>query len=116
MSYIDTVKRFVGLTDDPTDPDLTRGIDEEPVEQAKKYLVLSDDERSRGFVRPVRTAYVHDACGTVTTMALPIAETYAREPGFYGGTYCVSCRKHLPVGEFRWVDRDGSFTDERVGS
>jgi hypothetical protein len=116
VSYIDTVKRFVGLTTDPADPDLRRGFDDEPVEQGPKYLVLSDEERSRGFVRPLRTAYVHDACGTVTTMALPIAETYARQPAFYGGTYCVGCRKHLPVAEFRWVTPDGKHTDERVGS
>jgi hypothetical protein len=116
MSYVDSVKRFVGITTDRADPDLTHGFDDEPVAQAKKYLVLSDEERSRGFVRPLRTAYVHDACGTVTTMALPIAETYAREPSFYGGTYCVGCSRHLPVGEFRWVDRNGSFTDEKVGS
>lgn len=116
MSYVTSVRRFLGLTTDPNDPDLRRGIDTEPVEQGPKYLVLSDEERARGLVRPLRTAYVHDVCGTVTTMALPIAETYARQPDFYGGTYCVSCRKHLPVGEFRWVERDGSFTDERVGS
>jgi hypothetical protein len=116
VSYITSVRRFLGLTTDPNDPDLRRGIDTEPVEQGPKYLVLADEERSRGFVRPVRTAYVHDSCGTTTTMALPIAETYARDPGFYGGTYCVGCRMHLPVGEFRWVNVDGSISDERVGS
>jgi hypothetical protein len=51
------------------------------------------------------------ACGTVTTMGLAIAETYARDPKFYGATFCCGCGKHLPVAEFVW---DG--TDERVGS
>ncbi len=53
-------------------------------------------------------------CGSVTTMSQAIAETYARNPSFYGATYCVRCQKHLPVGpqgEFVW---DG--TDERVGT
>lgn len=73
--------------------------------------MLSESERARGFVRPVRTRYVHTACGAATTMSLDIAETYASDPGFYGSTYCVSCRMHLPVGEFVW-----SGTSEPVGS
>jgi hypothetical protein len=48
-----------------------------------------------------------DGCGTVTTMALLLAETYAREPKFYGATFCCACGKHLPVGEFLW-EPDGS--------
>lgn len=99
------------LTTDPNDPRLERGVDEEPREQNKVYLVLSDEEKAKGFVRPVRKSYIHTQCGTVTTMALGIAETYARDPKFYGSTYCCGCRRHLPVGEFKW---DG--TDEVVGS
>lgn len=78
------------------------------------YVVLSDEERAKGFVRPVRREYRHETCGTVTTMGLALAETYARHPGFYGGTFCVGCREHFPVGpggEFTW---DG--TAERVGT
>lgn len=131
------------------------------------YIVLTDEERAKGFVRPVRRSYRHvgiaapgrllrdltdeekarherygyvkfqpyppsdapvsgrywtqaqlDAvgkgCGGVTTMGLAIAETYAREPTFYGSTMCVGCGKHFPVGasgEFVW---DG--TQERVGT
>jgi hypothetical protein len=153
----------MGLTTDPNDPGLGRGVDEAPRPQQEVYLVLSEEERAKGFVRPVRQSYVHvgppgpryplrdltdeqserysqygyvkfeaypdggpitgnywtqarlDAvgkgCGTKTTMGLAIAETYARDPKFYGSTYCVECRKHRPVAEFRW---DGS--DEVVGS
>lgn len=46
-------------------------------------------------------------CGVVTKMSTSIAETYARDPKFYGATYCVGCQKHLPVEEFVW-DKDGS--------
>jgi hypothetical protein len=98
------------LTTDPTDPRLTHGTDSQPVPQAPTYLVLSEDERAKGYVRPIRTRYVHTACGAVTTMTLAIAETYARQPGFYGATYCATCRMHKPVGadgEFVWDD-DGS--------
>ena len=27
-----------------------------------------------------------------------LSETYARNPKFYGATYCVFCRMHRPVG------------------
>lgn len=121
--------------------------------QQKGYVVLSEEERHRGFVRPVRQSYEHvgppgpkyplrdltareharydqygyvkyeaypdsecgrfwtqdrldrvgKGCGTVTTMSVSLAETYARDPGFYGGTYCAGCKTHFPVGE------DGEF-------
>lgn len=54
---------------------------------------------------------VGDGCLSDTVMAREIAETYARQPAFYGATYCVGCRRHLPVAEFVWV-ADGT----RVGS
>lgn len=95
------------ITSDPSDPRLTRGPDEAPVPQAEVYLVLSDEQRARGFVRPVRTTYRHARCGSVTTMGRAIAETYARDPRFYGATYCCKCAMHLPVGEageFSWPD------------
>ena len=77
----------------------------------KGYVVLSEDERAKGFVRPVRQTYTHKKCGTETTMGLSIAETYARDPGFYGGTFCCYCRVHGPLTEFVWKG-----TDEQVGS
>lgn len=97
----------MGVTDDPTDPRLTRGVDQEPREQAETYLVLSEEERAKGFIRPLRTSYTHTVCGSVTTMGVAIAETYARKPDFYGATYCVKCGLHRPVGEggeFVWGD------------
>ena len=145
------------ITTDPNDPRLGHGTDTEPRPQSEAYLVLSEDELAKGFVRPVRRSYQHigkrpqyhlrdltddekeawagagyvkfevypesespktgrfwtqaqlsnHGCGTVTTTGQAIAETYAREPHFYGSTYCVGCQKHLPVEEFVWVD-DGT--------
>jgi hypothetical protein len=46
-------------------------------------------------------------CGAVTTMGLELCETYARDPKFYGSTYCTTCGKHLRVEEFVWVE-DGA--------
>ena len=79
--------------------------------QQKGYVVLADEERAKGFVRPFRNSYVHDACGVVTKMGDSIAETYARDPKFYTGTFCAHCQKHFPLEQFKW---DG--TDEIVGS
>jgi hypothetical protein len=109
------------LTSDPSDPRLTHGADDQSVPQADAYLVLSEEDRARGFIRPVRTAYIHETCGSVTTMSRTIAETYARQPSFYGSTYCVKCRMHRPVGaegEFVWDVRNGILNEEnpKVGT
>lgn len=101
------------ITTNREDPALTYGIDEPengPVGQAERYLVLSTEERAKGFIRPVRRSYLHETCGAITTMGQTIAETYSRNPEFYGATYCATCHLHRPVGtggEFVWLD-DGS--------
>lgn len=151
-----------GITTDPNDPRLGHGSDDTRVPQNEVYLVLSEDERAKGFVRPYRDSYKHvgeqpqyplvdltpdqkaryeekygyvkfeeypqserplvgrfwtqkqldeKGCGYVTTMDRSISETYARNPRFYGSTYCVYCGKHRPVAEFIWT-ADG----EKVGS
>jgi hypothetical protein len=128
-----------------------------PNGQQKAYIVLTPEERAKGFVRPVRKSYKHvgirprypirdlteeekqryaqfkyiayeeypktdfpvtgrywtqaqlsGGCGTVTTMSPALAETYARDPKFYGATFCCSCQKHFPVAEFIWED-DGTI-------
>lgn len=152
----------MSFTTDPKDPRLCRGTETEKTPQCEVYLILSDEEREKGFIRPLRTKYQHvgpippqhpltdltdeeksefakqkwvkyekypeaeypslgrywteeqlnnKGCGGVTSMALPLCETYARNPKFYGSTYCVGCQRHIPVEEFIW---DG--TNERVGS
>ncbi len=97
----------MSFTTDPKDPRLTHGPDDKPAPPNPVYLVLSEEERAKGFVRPVHRTYVHKTCNTATRMAQPLAETYARNPKFYGATYCVTCQRHLPVGEFTWLD-DGT--------
>src|SRR5262245_18589132 len=87
--------------------------------QHKSYVVLCPDERAKGFVRPYRDSYKHvgrlekiintgdygndkdfehrvGGCGTITTMGRALSETYARDPSFYGATFCCGCNKHLP--------------------
>ena len=86
--------------------------------QQRDYVVLCNAERAKGFVRPVRRSYRHLKCGTITTMGLSIAETYARDPYFYSGTFCCRCGSHFPIGEdgeFVWIESDGS-TGKKVGT
>lgn len=143
----------MSLTTDPQDPRLGHGADTELGKQNDAYLILSEEERAKGFVRPVRRSYIHvglapryplfdlteeqkgrwgeeyakwmpypesespktgrfwtqaqldnRGCGTVTTMAQELAETWARDVHFYGATWCMGCHKHLPVAEFIWED------------
>lgn len=49
----------MSLTDDPKHPGLGHGSDDKPVPQNDTYLVLSAEERAKGFVRPVRHSYRH---------------------------------------------------------
>lgn len=108
----------MGLTDDPHSECLHE-LDKRGMQQC--YLVLSEAERAKGFVRTVRQQYIHSVslggCGAVTWMALALAETYARQPDFYGGTWCGGCGAHHkvgPDGEFYWWS-DGPTT-EKVGT
>ena len=96
--------------------------------QHASYIVLCEEERKKGFVRPYRDAYKHvgrlemiisdgreradqpheythrvGGCDTVTTMGRALSETYARDPSFYGATFCCACNRHLPVSEFVWT-------------
>lgn len=90
-----------------------------PDGQHADHWVLTPEERAKGFIRPVRKSYRHEACGTVTSMGTAIAETYARDPAFYGLTYCAGCQDYYPVGEkgeFTWLDERGNNTGQRVGT
>lgn len=147
------------LVTDPNDPRLGHGVDKEPVPQNEAYLVLSEEERAKGFRFPLRRSYQHvglkpkyplrdltpeeeaqhntsprvelhyvkfeeypesdspktgrfwthvqlnsKGCGYITSMSLSLCETFARDPSFYGATYCCGCRKHLPLEEFVWTE------------
>ena len=95
----------MSLTTDRNDPGLKKI---KPDGQQETYLVLSEEERAKGFVRPVRYKYLHLKCGTVTTMGAALSETYARDPKFYGGTFCCTCNNHFRLQEWcKRCDGDG---------
>ena len=94
----------MSLTTDPGDPNLHKTRADG---QQEAYLVLSEEERAKGFIRPLRHSYIHNTCGTETVMGLALCETYARNPTFYGATFCVNCGTHRPVSEFKWAE-DGA--------
>ncbi len=149
----------MSYTTDANDPRLGHGGNDKPVPMNAVYLILSEEERAKGFVRPLRRSYKHvglkptytlrdltaeekimwgdsqyvkyeeyprpnpngssavgrfwtqkeldnHGCGETTHMGLELCETYARDPRFYGFTYCCTCGKHLPVKEFVWTEDD----------
>jgi hypothetical protein len=52
-------------------------------------------------------------------MGLGIAETYARDPQYYGSTFCARCGGHFPVGpsgQFVWGDTAEGSKEEKVGT
>ncbi len=105
------------MTTDRNDPRL-RKIREDG--QQEIYLVLSEEERSKGFVHPVRDAYEHLACGSVTTMDQDLAETIARNPQFYGSAMCVFCETHFSLRlrggapAFVWEEDGTPVGEERM--
>jgi hypothetical protein len=101
--YIPSVDRSKLCTTSGEPVDLVRDSQTESVGQHKAYIVLCEEERKKGFVRPYRDKYKHLTCGTVTTMGRALSETYARDPQFYSHTFCVNCNQHLPVSEFVWA-------------
>lgn len=84
----------MGITTDRNEPGLSKLRADG---QQEAYLVLSEEERAKAFVRPLRSSYIHVACGVETRIGLALAETYARQPSFYSGTYCCGCGKHFPL-------------------
>lgn len=93
----------MSITTDPNDPKLKQ-INPDGMQEA--YLVLSEEERAKGYVRPYRDTYTHNKCGVATKMGHALSETYARDPKFYGATYCCGskCQTHFPVIQFIWDD------------
>lgn len=112
------------LTDGSPVPADNSHTEKRPDGQQKGYVVLTEEERSKGFVRPVRRTYVHKTCRTRTTMGLALAETYATNPHFYSGTFCCGCGAHFPVGDpdfggqFLWCSEEPGqpATTEYVGT
>ena len=114
MGMSDSSREFggdvMGFTTDPTDGCLE---EIEPSGQQRCYLVLSDAEIAKGFVRPLRRSYTHLACGHSTRMAAKLCETYARQPDFYGETFCANCGAHFPLRDY---EREGVPTKKIPGT
>ena len=89
-----------------------RGLTEEEEENHRgRYAVYEEYPEEEAAVGRFWTQKHLDevakcGCGAVTKMGLALCETYARDPHFYGATYCVGCRMHKPVDEFIW-EEDG---------
>ena len=75
------------------------------------YPMLSDQEKSKGFVRPLRYTYFHPICSGTTMMSDEVAATFAKDPKFHVDLYCYKCKQNLKVNEFLW-----SGSNAHVGS
>jgi hypothetical protein len=67
------------------------------------------------YVTPIRNTYVHKTCDTKTFMGDSFAETYAKNPKYYGRTFCTGCQAHFPVSEFTW-STDGIIVGDLGGA
>ena len=65
------------------------------------YVKFEDYPPDSGAIGRFWTKAGLEGCGAVTTMARSIAETYARDPGYYGSTFCVGCGTYRPVAAAR---------------
>lgn len=93
----------------PLDPDYLTVNEKNGMQ--KQYVVLTPEERAKGFTRPLRFEMTHTACGRSTRLHIDIAETYARKADFYDGTYCYYCMGHYPLKQFKWTDTDITVGD-----
>lgn len=93
------------------------------------HIELTEEEKSRGLLRPRWHSYQHVPCGTITDLRFDdAAEALAREPNrpIYRakGLYCPTCQDLFPIhgnihdrpGEYRWVDTKGHPTPIEVGT
>lgn len=103
IAKVPPVDRTKLCTTDGRSPAEARASQTNETGQHASYIVLCDEERAKGFVRPYRDRYKHLTCGGVTAMGRSLSETYARDPTFYGATFCCKCNRHLPVSEFVWT-------------
>lgn len=60
-------------------------------------------DESGEYKAPLRNSYRHLACGGETVFGDAIADTYAKHPDYYDGTFCVRCRSY-----FRLRNADGT--------
>lgn len=101
----------------PEPPKNLRDLTPDEVERYSKYGYVKYEEYPEsegGIMGRFWTQAMLDSlggCGIITRMGRDIAETFARDPEFYGASFCCGCGKHLYNEEFVWVG-----TTERVGS
>lgn len=76
--------------------------------QYENYPTVDEGE----FEQKPRKTYIHQDCGKATTMSAELAESVARDPTYYGKTFCAECGEHVPVDEVEWEDGSNWVVDE----
>jgi len=97
----------MSTTTDASDPELGHGVDDKETGQHKKYLVLSEEEIAKGFVRPYRTHYVHvgnreEVCGKPFSDAN--THVCTMKPGHEGGCFKGRSKELLEYTEDKYYN------------
>lgn len=103
--------RHVGIRPQYPLRDLTE--DEAKVHGKYGYVAYEEypEEKSPLVGKFWKKDELSSGCNGVTTMGRALSETYARDPSYYGSTFCCDCGAHFPVAQFVWTK-----DNERVGS
>lgn len=111
-----TLHRWLGLNR-KTGAICDRQLYEGPVrtDPPRANWLLTEEEKARGLVRPVRFTYTCLDCGADNDLqSLGLAEAMARDPGKVDNLYCARCRRYMctgPRGHFVWKG-----STEKVGT
>jgi len=70
--------------------------------QQKGYVVLTAEERAKGFVKPVRGIVYPQGLRLPDEYGTALAETYARNPWFLQRHVCCACGAHFDLNQFHW--------------
>lgn len=97
--------------------EITQNTEEKKVEAPEIPVIpqltrdeVTPDQKTRGFLRPIRNIIVHK-CGARSILSDALAEVIARDPKHATDALCSACGKFLPIVEFNWEG-----IDEKLGS
>jgi len=112
----------MSLTTDPNDPRL-KEAQKNVTGQHDIYLVLSDEERAKGFVRPYRDSYIHQGrkveTGEIIPLEIAVADmsdycktNYTKENGYAAFLKYPADRSPL-TGKFLTQDEVDAMRDRK---
>lgn len=97
------------MTSDGPPPEGFDYGEKRPDGQYENYPTIDEG----AFEQEPRDTYIHETCGSKTTMTGDLPESVARDPEWYTRTFCAGCGEHVPVEDVEWEDgEDWVVNDE----